>query len=38
MIDREKLDGIIVATPDHNHAYISVYAMKHGLHVYCRSR
>ena len=36
MIEREKLDGVVVATPDHNHAYISVYAMKHGLHVYCQ--
>ncbi|MCX6625388.1 MAG: Gfo/Idh/MocA family oxidoreductase, partial [Acidobacteria bacterium] len=36
MIEKEKLDGIIVAVPDHNHAYISVYAMKHGLHVYCQ--
>jgi predicted dehydrogenase len=36
MIENEKLDGVIVAVPDHNHAYISVYAMKHGLHVYCQ--
>jgi predicted dehydrogenase len=35
MIESEKLDGVIVATPDHTHTYISVYAMKHGLHVYC---
>jgi len=36
MIEREKLDGVVVATPDHTHAYISVWAMKHGLHVYCQ--
>lgn len=36
MIEKEKLDGVIVAVPDHNHAYISVYAMRHGLHVYCQ--
>jgi predicted dehydrogenase len=36
MIEREKLDGVIVAVPDHNHAYMSVFAMKHGLHVYCQ--
>jgi hypothetical protein len=36
MIEKEKLDGVVVATPDHNHTYISVWAMKHGLHVYCQ--
>jgi len=36
MIEKEKLDGVVVATPDHAHAYISVWAMKHGLHVYCQ--
>src|ERR1044072_9662679 len=36
MIEKEKLDGVIVAVPDHNHAYTSVYAMRHGLHVYCQ--
>jgi predicted dehydrogenase len=36
MIEQQKLDGVIVAVPDHNHAYISVYAMRHGLHVYCQ--
>ena len=33
MIEREKLDGVVVAKPDNSHAYISVWAMKHGLHV-----
>jgi predicted dehydrogenase len=36
MIEREKLDGVVVATPDHWHAYISVWAMRHGLNVYCQ--
>jgi predicted dehydrogenase len=36
MIENEKLDGVSIAVPDHNHAYISVYAMKHGLNVYCQ--
>jgi hypothetical protein len=29
MIEKEKLDGVSIAVPDHNHAYISVYAMRH---------
>ena len=36
MIESQKLDGVIVATPDHTHAYISVWAMKHRLNVYCQ--
>ena len=36
MIEKEKLDGVVVATPDHLHTYISVWAMKHGLHIYCQ--
>ena len=35
MIEAENLDGVVVATPDHHHAYMSVLAMKHGIHVYC---
>ena len=36
MIEKEKLDAVSIATPDHMHCYISVWAMKHGLHVYCQ--
>jgi hypothetical protein len=36
MIENEKLDGVVVAVPDHMHAYISVWAMKHGIHTYCQ--
>ncbi len=36
MIEKEKLDGVVVAVPDHMHAYISIWAMKHGLNTYCQ--
>jgi predicted dehydrogenase len=36
MFDKEKLDGVVVATPDHTHTYISVTAMMRGIHVYCQ--
>ena len=36
MLDQEPdIDACIVATPDHLHAYASVYCMRRGKHVYC---
>ena len=31
----EKLDAVVVSTPDHSHAAPSVQAMRMGLHCYC---
>ena len=37
MIDEMKdMDGVVIATPDHTHAVISMAAMNAGLHVYCQ--
>ncbi|HOV75719.1 MAG TPA: Gfo/Idh/MocA family oxidoreductase [Candidatus Hydrogenedentes bacterium] len=35
MFDKEKsLDGVVIATPDHTHAVITMAAIQSGLHVY----
>jgi len=36
MLDKEKsIDAVVVGTPDHNHAQVSVAAIRRGKHVYC---
>ncbi len=35
LLDREDIDAVVVATPDHTHAVITMAAIKRGKHVYC---
>ena len=35
MIEKEKLDAVDIATPNDFHSIIAVYALEHGLHVFC---
>ena len=36
LLDAEKVDAVIVSTPDHMHAPVALAAMRRGLHVYCQ--
>ncbi len=35
LLEREDVDAVMVATPDHTHAVITMAALKRGCHVYC---
>ena len=35
MIEKEQLDAVDIATPNYLHSPMAVYAMDHGLHVFC---
>ncbi len=37
MLDKQKdIDAVVIATPDHTHAVISMESMRRGKHVYCQ--
>jgi predicted dehydrogenase len=34
-LGHQGLDAVVICTPDHTHAFITLWAMNRGLHVYC---
>jgi len=34
-LDQKDIDAVVCATTDHTHAFINVWAMNRGMHVYC---
>jgi hypothetical protein len=35
LLEKEDVDAVVIATPDHTHAVITLAALKRGKHVYC---
>jgi predicted dehydrogenase len=35
LLEREDIDGVVVVTPDHWHAIMTIMAIRHGKDVYC---
>ncbi|HBO44400.1 MAG TPA: hypothetical protein DD670_10800 [Planctomycetaceae bacterium] len=33
--EHDRLDGVVISTPDHTHAVATVCALQRGMHVYC---
>jgi predicted dehydrogenase len=34
-LEQKDIDAVLICTPDHHHAFISVWAMNRGKHVFC---
>ena len=34
-LDQKDIDAVFICTPDHHHAFINIWAMNRGYHVYC---
>lgn len=37
LLEKEDVDAVMIATPDHTHAVITMAALKKGKHVYCEN-